>query len=130
MMTKDTTTDIPNCPPHDAEPATGRVYRCAKSNPAKARDMQIHAEKGSLPNAAPCLRRALSAFRSQRDAEHQIRLFRRWKRRFVLFADLNHTHGKVKLTSGQQPTHTSWWPASSLSVEDRASLFSLIREVP
>jgi hypothetical protein len=129
-MTKETTTDIPDCPPHDAEPASGRVFRCAKANPPKTREMKTHEEKGSLSDADPCLRRALSVFRSQRDAEHQIRLFRRWKRRFVLSADLDHAHGKTKLTSGQQPTHTSWWPASSLSVEGRAALFSLICEVP
>ncbi len=58
-----------------------------------------------------------------------MRLFRRWKRRFVLTADLDHRHGKAKPTSGQQPTHTSWWPAPTLSVDDRAALFGLSCEV-
>lgn len=129
-MTEDATTDIPDCPPHDAEPASGRVCRCAKSNPPKTRDTQTHEEQGRSPNAAPCLRRTLSVLRSQGDAAHQIRLFRRWKRRFILSAELDHVHGKTKPTSGQQHTQTSWWPASALSAEDRAALFSLCCEVP
>lgn len=128
-MNKDVTRKIPDCPPADAEPAYGRVYRCAKSGTLKASDMLTHEEKGRMPEADPCLRRALSVFRSQSDAEHQMRLFRGWRQKFIHVAVLDEQHGKTKLTSGRQPSHTSWWPATALSVEDRAGLFSLINSV-
>ncbi len=112
------------CPPADAVPASGTVYRCCKNRPAHADEMQTHYESGRLPDADPCLRRALSVFRSRRDAEHQVQLFPRWKRKFVLHGELSHEHGLTKLTKGKQPTHTSWWPTNDLTPALRAALFT------
>lgn len=91
--------------------------------------METHEESGRLPNAAPCLRRALSVFRQEQDAEHQVRLFQRWKRKCVARATLLASHGSVMPTAGHQPSHTSWWPAENLSTAGRAALFSVVREV-
>lgn len=91
--------------------------------------MQTHEESGRLPDADPCLRRALSVFRSKTDAQHQVRLFRRWRRKFIAKAALNGAHGRSMSTTGQQPTHTSWWPAESLDPAARAALFTVICEV-
>lgn len=85
--------------------------------------METHEESGRLPDADPCLRRALSVLRSQSDAEHQLRLFRRWKQKFVARTTLQPVHGHTMLTQGQQPTHTSWWPAPGCDVQQRAALF-------
>jgi hypothetical protein len=118
-----------DCPPVEASSAHGDVYRCCKSNPPAAADMETHEESARLPDADPCLRRAVSVFRDQQDAEHQVRLFRRWKRKFVARAQLLPTHGQVMLTKGQQPTHTSWWPAPGLDPAGRAALFLVVLEV-
>lgn len=118
-----------DCPPPDAEAAEGGVYRCCKSDPPQGSDMQSAEEAGRLLNADPCLRRALSVFRSQKDAEHQVRLFRRWKRKFVAKATLEACHGWTLPTSGQQPSHTSWWPPPELEPKHRAELFSVVCEV-
>lgn len=111
------------CPPADAVVALGMVYRCAKQKPAHPDEMKTHYETGRLPDADFCLRRALSVFRIQRDAEHQVLLFRRWKRKFVLRTELALEHGWTKATDGQQPTHTSWWPAEKLTPKRCAALF-------
>lgn len=118
-----------DCPPAGAAAVDGDVYRCCKSIPPSDRDMQTNEESGRLLEADPCLRRALSVFRSEADAQHQLRLFRRWRRRFVAKAALDGGHGRSMLTSGQQPTHTSWWPAESLNPAARAALFVLVCEV-
>jgi hypothetical protein len=91
--------------------------------------METHEESGRLPDADPCLRRAMSVFREERDAEHQVRLFRRWKRKFVAKATLGVSHGQVMPTKGQLPSHTSWWPAEILDSAGRASLFAVVLEV-
>jgi hypothetical protein len=127
MSTDDNNVSATDCPPAEAEQASGDVFRCCKTKSPRATEMQTHEETGRLPDADPCLRRALSVFREQRDAEHQVRLFRRWKRRFIVKAALRSSHGRVMLTKGKQPSHTSWWPMVEL--EERASLFTLVCEV-
>ena len=77
----------------------------------------------------PVLRKALSVFRDKQDAEHQARLFRRWKRKCVAKATLFTKHGWVMPTNGQQPTHTSWWPAQGIAAAGRAAIFSVVIEV-
>ncbi len=118
-----------DCPPAGATAVTGDVYRCCKADPPSTADMQTHEETGRLPAADPCLRRALSVFRSETDAQHQVRLFPGWRRRFVAKATLNAGHGQSMLSTGQQPTHTSWWPAESLAPASRAALFTVVCEV-
>gem|GEM_PF-1588478 len=91
--------------------------------------MQTHEETRRAPDADPCLRRALSVFRSRTDAEHQILLFRRWRKKFIFKARLSPQHGSTKLTSGRQPSHTSWWTADGLSPERRAALFTMVETI-
>lgn len=129
MTTPKTTDTSTNCPPAEATAVDGEVYRCCKSSPPSEADMQTHEESGRLPDADPCLRRALSVFRSETDAQHQVRLFRRWPRKFVAKAALSGEHGRSVLTTGQQPTHTSWWPAESLDPAERAALFAVVCEL-
>lgn len=130
MTTPENADASTDCPPTGATAVDVEVYRCCKSHPPSNADMQTHEESGRLPKADPCLRRALSVFRSETDAQHQIRLFRRWPRRFVARAALNAGHGWSMLTTGEQPTHTSWWPAESLDPTARAALFTVVCEVP
>lgn len=91
--------------------------------------MTTHEETNRLVDADPCLRRALSVLRSLEEAQHQARLFRGWKRKFVARGTLTSDHGRAMLTSGKHPTHTSWWPADSLDAAARARLFVVVCEV-
>ena len=124
------TSSSQDCPPPDAQPAAGLVYRCARNNPPAASDLQTHAESGRLRDADPCLRRALSVFRRLEEAEHQIRLFQRWRRRCIARAELAARDGVMKPTPTHlHPTHTSWWPAADLDPTARTALFIIAREV-
>lgn len=118
---------IADCPPSDAVEATGEVFRCCKREIPLPADMETHEESGRLPEAVPCLRRALSVFTDRSDAEHQARAFLRfWRRASVTKATLSPEHGVTKLTPGKQPTHTSWWPSKDLTPAARAKLFTSI----
>jgi hypothetical protein len=120
---------IIECPPVGAGPVDGDVFRCCKSSPPSEADMLTHEETGRLPDADPCRRRSLSVFRSELDAQHQVRLFLRWRRKFVAKAALNGGHGHAMLSKGERPTHTSWWPSNSLDAASRAALFAIVCEV-
>lgn len=129
MENKETHAPQSDCPPPGAGPAEGDVFRCCKADPPAPGDMKTHEESGRLPNADACLRRALSVFRTQQDAEHQLRLFRKWRQKFVAKATLRAEHGRAMATHGQQPTHTSWWPSPRLDPSARAKLFVVTGEV-
>ncbi|MFZ4789766.1 MAG: hypothetical protein ACOYMW_02505 [Candidatus Competibacteraceae bacterium] len=107
------------CPPADAEDADGKVYRLVRSDPPTINDFRSHAELGKMLKAPPCLRHGLSTFRRYEDAHHQRDLLPMLGDR-IAAAELKPEHGKTKLTSGKQPTHTTWWPGEHV---DRASLF-------
>jgi hypothetical protein len=113
-----------DCPPADAVDATGVVFRIVDHEPPRAADFVTHFEAGKLPKADPCLRRGLSVFRELGDAVHQRRLLPKLGR-LVAQGVLRAEHGKTKLTTGRQPTHTTWW---SYAAVDRASLFSIVAE--
>ena len=130
MPTHSLTQEILDCPPADAEPAKGWVFRGSKNNPPIAADMRTHHETGRLVDADPCRRKALSVFRSRLEAEHQARLFRGWKRKYIVQAELASAHGKTRPTpTRDRPSHTSWWPSASLDAAARVALFSLTCEV-
>lgn len=57
---------VPDCPPGDADEATGTIYRFVSSNPGGPRDFQSYHETGERLNAPPCQRCGLSVFRRLR----------------------------------------------------------------
>lgn len=113
-----------NCPPADAIDANGRVFRIVNNDPPMPEDFATHHETGRMPKGPACLRCGLSVFRDHRDAVHLRKLLPKIGR-LVAVGDLKPIHGKTKLTSGQQPTHTTWWVYENV---DRCQPFSVIRE--
>jgi hypothetical protein len=113
-----------DCPPGDSEPADGVVFRLVKNDPPTAADFRTHHETGRLPGAPACLRCGLSVFRVPEDASHMRRLFPRLGR-LIAKGMLQAEHGVTKLTTGRQPTHTTWWPAEGI---DRAAPFAVLEE--
>jgi hypothetical protein len=99
------------------------VYRLVSHSPPAAADFSTHAELGRMLKAPPCLRVGLSVFRTLDDALHQHELLPFLGNR-VAKAELNSTHGKTKLTTGKQPTHTTWWPYGGV---ERASPFIIVK---
>jgi hypothetical protein len=113
-----------DCPPADAIDAAGKVYRVVKADPPTLDDFATHFETGRLPKASACLRCGLSVFREVQDAIHLKKLFPKIGK-WVAEGDLYPSHGKTKLTSGKQPTHTTWWVYENV---DRRQPFSVIEE--
>jgi hypothetical protein len=114
----------PNCPPNDAIDASGIVYRLVNHDPPQSDDFQTHFETGKLPKGPPCMRCGLSVFRTLHDAVHLRKLFSRLGK-WIAMATLSTLQRKTKLTSGSQPTHTTWWVYDGV---ERASLFSVVEE--
>lgn len=110
------------CPPEDAEPAAGQVFRLVKSNPT---DFASHHELGTLPKGPACLRCGLSVFRTREDADHQHRAYPKLGR-YAAIGTLEAQHGVAKPTLGRQPTHTTWWPYEGV---DRQSVFTTVEEL-
>lgn len=113
-----------DCPPQDAVDANGVVFRIVNNDPPIADDLASHFETGKLPNAPPCLRCGLSVFREVRDAVHQKQLLPKLGR-WIAKGTLKSDHGKTKLTTGKQPTHTTWWAYEGIS---RETLFAVVGE--
>ena len=112
-----------DCPPNDAEEASGEFYRLVKTNPPAAEDLSTHHERGTRPKD-PCLRCGLSIFRSRDDAEHQSRIFPKLGK-IIGKGILQPEHGKTKRTG--KLTHTTWWIAVGI---DRVAAFTDFEEIP
>lgn len=113
------------CPSVDTPDAGGEVYRIVKDNPVTMADMLTHQETGRLPKADLCLRCGLSVFRLIEDAVNQQKLLPKLGKR-IAKGLLTVVHGKACLTTGQMPTHTTWWPYDGV---DRAVIFVVVQEV-
>ena len=113
-----------DCPPNDAIDATGDVFRIVKNKPPNNDDMASHHESGKLPNANPCLRCGLSVLQELGDAIHQRKLLPKLGK-LIAKCTLEAVNGKVKPTSGAQPTHMTWWPYEGVA---RAQLFVVVNE--
>ena len=112
------------CPSDDTSAANLTVFRLVKNSPAIPDDFLSHHETGRLPKADPCLRCGLSVFIIAEDAQHQRKLMPRLGK-YIALGTLAAEHGKARLTPGQQPSHTTWWPFIGV---DRVSLFAVIQE--
>lgn len=107
-----------DCPPADAIPAEGTVFRICEQESLTVQDFRTYLEMGKLPDAPPCRRAGLSVFRKRSDAEHRARLQPGFGR-IVAKGTLLNEHGVTKQTG--RPSHTTWWIAEGV---DRVSIFS------
>lgn len=109
-----------NCPPNEAQDASGVYYRVGKSNPPATADFKSHVEMNKKSRGDECIRNGLSVFSKQEEARHLIQIFPMLGSH-VYQGELQAEHGKVKPTpSDQNPSHTTWWPYNGV---DRAKLF-------
>ena len=115
----------PGCPPPEAVPAKGVVYRTCGSSPPSSDDFKSYLEQGKAPNACRCQRAGISVFRDFHDATHHASHFPR-SGGLVSKCELKPEHGKMKPTPSSKtgPSHTTWWPVEGL---ERASIFSLVK---
>ena len=110
------------CPPADVEPASGVVYRLVKNAPVTEEDFKTHHETSRCKKADPCMRMGLSVLRELKDAVHQRKVLPVLGK-YISKASLKSHHGLTKLTGGQRPSHTTWWPYVDVQ---RAEPFELV----
>ena len=103
-----------NCPPAEAEPASGTVYRLVRHNPPQAEDFVTFFERNpgrfkNEPNMM-CQSCGVSVYTDMQDVK---RLKNRYKRRFgrrkIAEGELNPTHGVIQHTPSKEKSHHSWW---------------------
>lgn len=112
-------TSWPNgCPPADAKPAEGPAFRIVSNSPPTAADFLSCFELGTLPDAPPCRRVAVSIFQTREQARHRQRLSPRLGTHTAR-AVLNPEAGSTKLTD-PRTGHLAWWAPEGFA---RESLF-------
>lgn len=95
------------CPPSDAIPPDGEVFRLVEAIPATAEDMKCAMEQGTFPRKDSCLRAALSCSRTPDYLEDLRASVPRLKAHLIAVATLDHTHGLIKQT-GAEGHHSLW----------------------
>jgi hypothetical protein len=105
-----------DCPPDDAQPASGEFYRYVQNDPPQASDLLSQRElKPECEFDQPeCVIRSVSIFRHKEDAiamSKRVSLFRkpRWK---LAVGSLKPKHGVVMNTPFNEQSHHSWWIAA------------------
>ena len=117
----------PCCPPTDAVDADGVVYRATISDPPVENDFSSQHELGlrpSLKSSWPqkCSMRAVSVYRTLRDAQHHLNTFQKYK--FIAVGVLTPGSGKAKLAAhNDRPTHSNWWCYVEFNQDKRLKLF-------
>ena len=107
-----------NCPPAEAEPASGTFYRLVRHNPPRAEDFKSAFEENpKLFTHIPMVKRCgLSVQKDLQDSERLERLerikkrARKFKNRQIAEGNLNPTLGMIKHTpSHDYKSHHTWW---------------------
>ena len=103
-----------DCPPQDAQPATGEVYRLVKKNLPESKDFIPLREKKTSEDfdERECQVCGLSVFRSFEDAVKMKNRERGMKNRLIAKGTLSPHLGKIKRTPSSKPygqSHHTWW---------------------
>lgn len=120
-----TKSDYPeNCPPKDSIEYSGSIFVFVKHNPPKQKDFLSAYDKKRLPEADPCLRRAISCGTNIEYLNSIKKLFpftKGWKK---AKGNVSKNDGLIKQT-GNQILHFSFW----ISPEKRSSFHTLFEMV-
>lgn len=105
---------FPNdCPPQDAQPATGDVYRLVKQNPPESKDFIPLREKKTSEDFGEkeCQACGLSVLGSAEDALRMRKRARGMEKRLIAKGTLNLCLGKIKHTPSSRygKSHHTWW---------------------
>ena len=111
-----------DCPPKDALPANGVLYRGVASNPPTPDDFRSQDELGAFKNAPQCLRLGVSLLTTLDDALHYLELFPRAK--FIARSKFQPVCGRIKPKATREfPSHHTWWSPEGFP---RESVFSCL----
>lgn len=100
-----------DCPPHDAQPATGCVYRILSGEEPAPGDFRSHREM--FPEQKfddECDACGLSVYAEAADAVRMRRRIPRLRKGTIAIGTLKAVLGKIKYTSkGNRDSHHTWW---------------------
>lgn len=107
------------CPPEDASPAEGVVFRLTKGDQPRHGDFVPYRKNkpGDDFDGKACLASGLSVYRDYQDI---VRLQNRVggarkKKVAVTIQDLDHSHGVMKPTPSIESSHITWWVPETVS---------------
>ena len=102
-----------DCPPQDAQPATGDVYRLVKQNPPESKDFIPLREKKTSEDFGEreCQACGLSVLGNAEDALRMRKRARGMEKRLIAKGTLNPFLGKIKHTPSSRygRSHRTWW---------------------
>jgi hypothetical protein len=109
------------CPPGEAEPVSGEIFRGIRETPISETDFLSHRETGSHCDAPECECWGLSVWASMEAVEHArkaippIRRF--W---YIASGDLGEADGVIKHTPNRrQPQHHTFWRDAERDFADK-----------
>ena len=99
-----------NCPPPEAEPASGTVYRLVRNDPPQAEDFLSTWEEfpGRFPEPTIQIS-GVSVYRDPQDIERLKNRIRHLRNRKTAKGELNSTLGFIQPTKGRERSHHTWW---------------------
>lgn len=104
-----------NCPPAEAQPASGKVYRLVQNDPAQPEDFRTFFEENSRwftnkPTTTVCKGCGVSVYTELQDIK---RLKDRYKRKFgkykIAEGELDAKFGMIQNTPSKEVSHHTWW---------------------
>jgi hypothetical protein len=125
-----------DCPPDDAEPASGEVYRITGRRNPKNRDFLSYREQRG-PDAEfsqpECIVCGLSVYRDIEDIS-RMRLRRRRvpklrKRLYIAKGLLNPSLGKIKATGHHEKSHHTWWVPTGVEAWQHFNFFRMLESL-
>ena len=99
-----------NCPPAEAEPASGTVYRLVRHDPPQAEDFKSTWEEfpGRFPE--PTIKNSgVSVYTDPQDIERLKKRIRQLTDRKTAEGELNPTLGFIQGTKAVEKSHHTWW---------------------
>ena len=99
-----------NCPPVEAEPASGTVYRLVRNDPAQVEDFLSTWEEfpGRFPE--PTIKNSgLSVYTDLQDIERLKKRVKQLRNRKTAEGELNPTLGFILWTRAAEISHHTWW---------------------
>jgi hypothetical protein len=109
------------CPPPNAGPANGVIFRGIPKPPISEDDFLSHPEL-NRPNCdhGNCEHWGLSVWVSKAEAEHAQRIFRYMRKWHIASGSVNGSDGVIMQTpSNQQPNHHTFWKIYGLEISSR-----------
>lgn len=99
------------CPPEEATPASGIVYRLVRKNPPGPKDFRSYREM--QPNKTfdqpECIVCGVSVYRNVHDMKRLQQRVPAKRKQLIAKGTLNHDLGMILKTSGDDSSHHTWW---------------------